>query len=113
VFPCSFQGREQGIIGETRLEAGTAIDDKLLPLALADRQRAIDVIDMTQGLQIFAGRDFSPGEIVLHNGDGPDGVGGMVAGICMAASLSTLREYSVNEVDIMPEQGNRTTTFKQ
>jgi hypothetical protein len=27
--------------------------------------------------------------------------------------LSTLREYSVNEVDIMPEQGNRTTTFKQ
>jgi hypothetical protein len=77
VFPGGFQGSEQGIIGETRLEAGTAIDNPLLPLALADGQRAKDVIDMAQGLQIFAGRDFSPGEIVLHNGDGPDGVGGM------------------------------------
>lgn len=31
----------------------------------------------------------------------------------MTASLSTLRVYSVDEVDIMLEQGDRTTTFEQ
>ena len=82
VFPGGFQGCEQGIVSEIRLEAGTAIHDPLLPLSLVDGQRAKDIaIDMAQGLEIFAGRNFSPSEIAPHNGDGTDGVGDMAAGI--------------------------------